>query len=211
MFRFPGKPGCRRPRPPTRAGTDSPGVSAGLEFAAPADAGNASRGGADSGSSPRSALCLQHGDAASGRGKIEAESTPLRAATLKIDWAVSLENGYVPQNQFPAKYRFDVVAENCNSDYVVFGLTVTSGTQANLVGINNLYTGATPACNSGSPWVAFAYNTVRRPADRLRRRPRFRSTGPKSRLWKAPARARTSMFWYCRIQFRRRHRSLGRC
>ncbi len=27
---------------------------------------------------------------------------------MKIDWAVSLENGYVPQNQFPAKYRFDV-------------------------------------------------------------------------------------------------------
>ena len=63
---------------------------------------------------------------------------------MKIDWAVSLENGYVPQNQFPAKYQFDMVAENCNSDYIVFGLTVTSGTQANLVGINNLYTGASP-------------------------------------------------------------------
>ena len=79
---------------------------------------------------------------------------------MKIDWAVSLERGYVPQNQFPAKYRFDVLTENCNSDYVVLGLTVTSGTQANLVGINNLYTGAAPQCNSGSPWVAFAYNTV---------------------------------------------------
>jgi hypothetical protein len=79
---------------------------------------------------------------------------------IKIDWAVSLENGYVPQNQFPAKYQFNVVQENCNSDYVVFGLTVTSGTQANLVGINNLYTNAVPPCNSGSPWVAFAYNTV---------------------------------------------------
>ena len=79
---------------------------------------------------------------------------------MKIDWAVSLENGYVPQNQFPAKYQFDVVAEDCKTDYVVFGLTVPPGTQANLVGINNLYTGATPPCNSGSPWVAFAYNTV---------------------------------------------------
>ena len=78
----------------------------------------------------------------------------------KIDWAVSLENGYVPQNQFPAKYQFGVTSEDCNADYVVLGLTVTSGTQANLVGINNLYTSATPACNSGSPWVAFAYNTV---------------------------------------------------
>ena len=79
---------------------------------------------------------------------------------VKIDWAVSLENGYVPQNQFPAKYQFDVVNDNCNSDYIVFGLTVTSGTQANLVGINNLYTGGTLDCNSGAPWVAFAYNTV---------------------------------------------------
>jgi hypothetical protein len=78
----------------------------------------------------------------------------------KIDWAVSLENGYVPQNQFPAKYQFDVSTENCNSDYVVFGLTVTTGTQANLVGINNLYTSASPACNGGSPWVSFAYNTA---------------------------------------------------
>ena len=79
---------------------------------------------------------------------------------IKIDWSVSLENGFVPQNQFPAKYRFDVSGENCNSDYVVLGLTVTSGAQANLVGINNLYTSASPPCNSGSPWVAFAYNTV---------------------------------------------------
>ena len=91
---------------------------------------------------------------------------------MKIDWAVSLENGYVPQNQFPAKYQFDVVAEDCKTDYVVFGLTVPPGTQANLVGINNLYTGATPPCNSGSPWVAFAYNTVTQTGGGGRSRPR---------------------------------------
>jgi hypothetical protein len=79
----------------------------------------------------------------------------------KIDWAVSLENGYVPQNQFPAKFQFNVTAENCTSDYLLLGLTVTSGTQANIVGINNLYTSASPACNGGSPWVAFAYNTLK--------------------------------------------------
>jgi hypothetical protein len=78
----------------------------------------------------------------------------------RIDWAVSLENGYVPANQFPSKYQFNIGTENCTTDYVVFGLTVTSGTQANLVGINNLYTEGSPPCNSGSPWVAFAYNTV---------------------------------------------------
>ena len=79
---------------------------------------------------------------------------------MKIDWSVSLENGFVPANQFPAKYQFGIGAEDCNSDYVVFGLTVTSGTQANLVGVNNLYTEGFPPCNGGSPWVAFAYNTV---------------------------------------------------
>ena len=83
-----------------------------------------------------------------------------RFRTMKVDWAVSLENGYLPANQFPAKYQFGIGAQSCSSDYVVFGLTVTSGTQANLVGINNLYTEASPPCNSGSPWVAFAYNTA---------------------------------------------------
>jgi hypothetical protein len=79
---------------------------------------------------------------------------------MKVDWAVSLENGFVPANQFPAKYRFDVSAQSCSGDYVVFGLTVTSGTQANLVGINNLYAQASTPCNGGVPFVSFAYNTV---------------------------------------------------
>ncbi|MFZ1140975.1 MAG: hypothetical protein ABR881_19030 [Candidatus Sulfotelmatobacter sp.] len=97
---------------------------------------------------------------------------------IKIDWAVSLENGYVPQNQFPAKYRFDVATEDCNTDYVVFGLTVTS-TQANLVGINNLYTGATPQCNSGSPWVAFAYNTATQSGGQIKTSPALSTDGTK--------------------------------
>ena len=98
---------------------------------------------------------------------------------MKIDWAVSLENGYVPQNQFPAKYQFDVVAEDCISDYVVFGLTVNSGTQANLVGINNLYTSAIPPCNSGSPWVAFAYNTVTQTGGQIKTSPALSTDGTK--------------------------------
>ena len=98
---------------------------------------------------------------------------------MTIDWAVSLENGYVPQNQYPAKYQFDVTAENCNSDYIVFGLTVTSGTQANLVGINNLYTGGSPACNSGSPWVAFAYNTVTQTGGQIKTSPEISPDGTK--------------------------------
>lgn len=89
----------------------------------------------------------------------------------RIDWAVSLENGYVPQNQYPVKYRFSVTSDNCNSDYLLLGLTVTTGTQANVVGINNLYTGAGLACNSGSPWVAFAYNTVTQTGGQIKTSP----------------------------------------
>ncbi len=98
---------------------------------------------------------------------------------IKVDWAVSLENGFVPQNQFPAKYRFDAGGENCNSDYVIYGLTVNTGTQANLVGINNLYTEATPACNSGVPWVAFAYNTVTQLGGQIRTSPTLSTDGKK--------------------------------
>jgi len=97
----------------------------------------------------------------------------------KIDWAVSLENGFVPQNQFPAKYQFNVTTEDCNADYVVFGLTVTTGTQANLVGINNLYTSATPACHSGTPWVAFAYNTVTHSGGQIKTSPVLSKDGSK--------------------------------
>jgi hypothetical protein len=79
---------------------------------------------------------------------------------MKVDWSVSLENGFVPVDQSPAKFGFDVTKQSCNNDYMLLGLTITSGTQANLVGINNLYTGAVPKCNGGSPWVSFAYNTI---------------------------------------------------
>jgi hypothetical protein len=96
-----------------------------------------------------------------------------------IDWAVSLENGYVPQNQFPAKFQFGVTTESCNSDYLLLGLTVTSGTQANLVGISNLYTGASPACNSGTPFVSFAYNTVTQTGGQIKTSPALSVDGTK--------------------------------
>jgi hypothetical protein len=99
----------------------------------------------------------------------------------KIDWAVSLEKGYVPQNQFPAKYQFNVSAENCNTDYLLLGLTLGSGAskQATLVGINNLYTGASPACNSGTPWVSFAYYTVTQTGGQIKTSPAISANGTK--------------------------------
>jgi hypothetical protein len=102
-----------------------------------------------------------------------------RKAPVKIDWSVSLENGYVPQNQFPSKFRFSVNGENCDSDYVLYGLTLNSGTTANIVGINNLYTSATPACNSGKPWVAFAYYTVTQTGGQIKTSPVLSADGTK--------------------------------
>lgn len=102
-----------------------------------------------------------------------------RPKRMKIDWAVSMENGYVPRKNFPAKYQFQVTAESCNADYVVFGLAVKTGTQANLVGINNLYTNASPQCNGGTPWVAFAYNTALQPGEQITTAPTISGDGLK--------------------------------
>jgi hypothetical protein len=120
----------------------------------------------------------RHGPVERWRGP-EPRRRPVVRPRPKIDWAVSLENGYVPQNQYPAKYQFDILAESCNSDYIIYGLTVTSGTQANLVGINNMYTGGTAPCNNGSPWVGFAYNTVTQTGGQIKTSPTLSMDGTK--------------------------------
>jgi hypothetical protein len=85
---------------------------------------------------------------------------PLRSS-LKVDWSIPLGNGIVAPNMFPAKYNFDINATpSCANDYVVFGLNVAGATpgQANLVGVNNLYSGATPRLCLANPTVNWAYN-----------------------------------------------------
>jgi hypothetical protein len=62
---------------------------------------------------------------------------------------------------FPAKYGFDVNATpNCGNDFVVFALNVagTTGGQANLVGLNQLYRGTGGLCGMGSARVNWGYN-----------------------------------------------------
>ena len=59
-----------------------------------------------------------------------------------------------------AKYSFDInAAPNCANDYVVFALNAAgvTGGQANLVGVNNLYSGAGGTCGA-NPSVKWAYN-----------------------------------------------------
>jgi hypothetical protein len=102
-----------------------------------------------------------------------------RRNAIKVDWSVSLENGFVPANQFPAKYRFDVSTQSCSGDYVVFGLTVSNGSQANLVGINNLYTEASSPCNGGVPFVSFAYIATPNSGGQIRTSPTISADGTK--------------------------------
>jgi hypothetical protein len=80
---------------------------------------------------------------------------------LKVDWSVDLGNGTVARNMFPAKYSFDVNgAPSCTNDFVVFPLNVASvnNGQANLVGINQLYSGNPPGLCGNAPTVNWAYN-----------------------------------------------------
>ena len=63
---------------------------------------------------------------------------------------------------FPAKYVFDVTAApSCTHDFVAIGVPATpaSGGQANIVGVNNLYSSTTPGayCSGSGPNVMFAY------------------------------------------------------
>lgn len=63
---------------------------------------------------------------------------------------------------FPAKYVFDVTATpSCTNDFVVIGIPASpaSGGQANILGVNNLYSNATSTgyCAGTGPNVMFAY------------------------------------------------------
>src|SRR5208337_3744232 len=84
---------------------------------------------------------------------------PNKKPAMKRDWSVSLNGAGVAAAQYPAKYTFSYAgAPNCTSDFAVFPVDAAgiSGSQANIVGINNLYS-ANPTCNGGVPTVEFAY------------------------------------------------------
>lgn len=79
----------------------------------------------------------------------------------KIDWAVSLGTGHVSQSMFPAKYRFDTGGTpSCTLDYVAYGLDVAGATkgQANIIGIDNLYSGNPAGLCGTAPTVEWGFN-----------------------------------------------------
>jgi hypothetical protein len=84
-----------------------------------------------------------------------------QSGSTPVDWSVSLGTGSVAQEQYPAMFA-ESSTPSCSDDYVVFALDVAGakGGQANLIGINQLYSGTNPAegiCGT-TPHVNWAYN-----------------------------------------------------
>jgi hypothetical protein len=102
---------------------------------------------------------------ASAAGRKPLDGQPLAKMTdagRKVDWAVDLGTGPLAPNTFAAKYSLNVNATpDCINDYAVYGTNVTgkTGGQANVIGINNLYSGSNPTGFCGTtPTIDFAYN-----------------------------------------------------
>lgn len=78
------------------------------------------------------------------------------------DWNLTNFGGHVVLSAYPSKYSFNpAFSPDCTKDYVVFGLnTVSTGNQANLVALNNLYVNpaGTGFCAGTKPTVMFAYD-----------------------------------------------------
>jgi hypothetical protein len=71
----------------------------------------------------------------------------IKNGSVHRDWSVSLGTGNVSQSKFPAKYSFNINGTpSCTADYAVFALNVagTKNGQANIVGIDELYSGTGP-------------------------------------------------------------------
>ena len=81
------------------------------------------------------------------------------APSVHRDWSMSLGSaGGLKPGQYPAKYNFSTSAATCN-DIVVFPAGLTgSGTQATIVGYNNLYAGTCGTANT-RPGIAWSYWT----------------------------------------------------
>jgi hypothetical protein len=83
----------------------------------------------------------------------------VRKSALHGDWAVTLgsSNDSVAIGKYPAKYTFAPIGTpDCTNDYVVFPIKVVpASNQANILGVNNLYSGT---CTGTVPTVKFAYH-----------------------------------------------------
>jgi hypothetical protein len=90
-----------------------------------------------------------------------------KAPAPSRDWAFSLGGGGVAQNMSPAKFSFNPIGTpSCANDFMVYGLNVagTTNGQANLVALNELYSGPSgnsPYCSGHTgPSAYWAYNAT---------------------------------------------------
>jgi hypothetical protein len=100
------------------------------------------------------------------------------------DWNMDFALGRIAANMYPSKFSLDPgSAPDCANDFVIYGLNragVTGG-QANLVALNNLYSGTAPPGICGTnPTVLFAYNvSTTVPAGRISTSPVLSLDGKK--------------------------------
>jgi len=87
---------------------------------------------------------------------------PNRPGSVVRDWNFSLNGGSGGTISAPAKYVFDVnMPPSCANDFVITGVNIAgSATQANLIGLKNLYNNPTGTglCPGTAPTLLFAYN-----------------------------------------------------
>lgn len=92
------------------------------------------------------------------RARIPAPQPSLNS---RIDWAVSLgTNGGMALGETPAKFSFNVdETPDCQNDFVVFAINASpaTGVQANIVALNNLYSGPAPNLCGTSPTFLWSY------------------------------------------------------
>ena len=108
-------------------------------------------------------LTGQAGAPSKNDGGLQDSSVIQKAPPPHRDWAFSLGGGSVAQNMYPAKYTFNINGTpSCTTDYAAYGLNVAgSASQANLVALNQLYSGSgSPFCGRSAPAVYWAYNVT---------------------------------------------------
>ena len=115
---------------------------------------------------PRAALQLYREAMASLRPKLRSGAAPsFSPSAPHADWSVNFGTAArVAPGMYPAKWNSDpnlpITMANCTTDYVIFGLNVVgvTGGQANMVALNNLYSGTGGLCNGNQPRILFSYN-----------------------------------------------------
>jgi hypothetical protein len=101
-------------------------------------------------------------NASEGSNEIETRAGT-KIGRERRDWNLSFSKGRVNTNQYPSTFSASTTP-SCTADFALFGLETAGATggQANLVGLNELYTNpaGTGFCTGTAPNVMFAYNTT---------------------------------------------------